>query len=110
MINSGKLVSLVKSMDKEWGNIWDRAWHASPKMRSNLDGPPWGDRYDTLALLLGFSSISEMSQSLCKDPKDPEVTRKLMLLAGPYGKTLARIKLKQLGIIDNYQLDEAKDG
>lgn len=37
-------------------------------------------------------------------PRDDEVRRKLLLLAGPYGNQLAMQKLKELGIVQRYKL------
>lgn len=39
-------------------------------------------------------------------PRDDEVRRKLILLAGPYGHQLAMLKLKELGIAHRYKVPE----
>lgn len=75
--------------DEKWYVIWVAARRAMPDVRPNV-------QWEQLARVLGIT-FEELAKNYWGHiPQDPEITRKLNLLASPFGKALAKKKLKEL--------------
>lgn len=75
--------------DEKWYDIWVNARLAMPDKRSNV-------QWEQLARVLEITFEELTKNYWGLTPQDPEITRKLNLLASPFGKALAKKKLKEL--------------
>lgn len=94
-----------------WRDKWQKALLNMPRVKFNDDryrGIGGGKRgaQSALAWCLGYTSHQAIWSAWCKSskPKDDR-QRQLLILAGPYGKTFARLKMIELGIAKRYLWD-----